>query len=325
MRRWLLRITFTVALLGAVLLSLFLYLSDQFTVPGPLTESAIVIIPPGTSLGGIAGLLARSGVIDSTLVFILGVRYEAATRELQAGEYAFPTHVSGWGAMDILRSGDTVVRHLTIPEGLTNFQVVQLLRETEGLQGDIPSLPGEGMLLPETYHFSWGDTREDIVLRMYQVMTETLREGWNSRAPGLPLKNPGEALVLASIVEKETALAEERPRIAAVFLNRLRRGMRLQSDPTVVYDLTGGKGVLGRPLAREDLKQETPSNTYVIDGLPPAPISNPGRLALQAVLHPAVSDDLYFVADGSGGHSFSGTLAEHNRNVARWRKIRDKN
>ena len=323
MRRWLLRITFTVAALGAVLLSLFLYLSDRFTVPGPLTGPVTLVIPPGAGLSGIAGLLARSGVIDSTTVFILGVRYEAATRELQAGEYAFPPHVGARGAMDILRSGDTVVRRLTIPEGLTNFQIAQLLRETEGLQGDIPLLPGEGMLLPETYHFSWGDSREDMILRMHQAMKETLHEGWNSRVSGLPLKNPQETLVLASIVEKETAVAEERPRIAAVFYNRLRRGMRLQSDPTVVYDLTGGKGGLGRTLTREDLKQETPSNTYVIDGLPPAPISNPGRQALRAVLHPAVSDDLYFVADGSGGHAFSGTLAEHNRNVAKWRKIRD--
>jgi UPF0755 protein len=218
-----------------------------------------------------------------------------------------------------------VARRLTIPEGLTNFQIAHLLWATEGLQGNIPPLPGEGMLFPETYHFSWGDTREDVILRLHQAMRKTLREGWNPRASGLPLKNSQEALILASIVEKETAVAEERPHIAAVFLNRLRHGMRLQSDPTVVYDLTDGKGALGRPLTREDLKQETPSNTYVIDGLPPTPISNPGRLALQAVLHPTVSDDLYFVADGSGGHAFSKTLAEHNRNVARWRKVRDKN
>jgi len=284
-----------------------------------------VIIPSETGLSGIAALLSHSGVIDSTLVFILGVRYEAATGELRAGEYAFSAHVSGRDAMDILRSGDTVARRLTIPEGLTNFQITRLLWATEGLQGNIPPLPGEGMLLPETYHFSWGDTREDVILRLHQAMRKTLREGWNPRASGLTLQNSQEALILASIVEKETAVAEERTHIAADFLNRLRHGMRLQSDPTVVYDLTDGKGALGRPLTREDLKQKTPSNTYVIDGLPPTPISNPGRLALQAVLHPAVSDDLYFVADGSGGHVFSKTLAEHNRNVARWRKIRDKN
>ena len=325
MRRWLPRITFTVVALGAVLLSLFFYLSARFTAPGPLVESAIVISPTETGLSGIAALLARSGVIDGTLVFILGVRYEAATGELQAGEYAFSAHVSGRDVMDILCSGDTVARRLTIPEGLTNFQIERLLWGTEGLQGNIPPLPSEGMLLPETYHFSWGDTREDVVLRLHQAMRKTLREGWNPRASGLPLKNSQEALILASIVEKETAVAEERPHIAAVFLNRLRRGMRLQSDPTVVYDLTDGKGALGRPLTREDLKQETPSNTYVIDGLPPTPISNPGRLALQAVLHPTVSDDLYFVADGSGGHAFSKTLAEHNRNVARWRKVKGKN
>lgn len=325
MRRWLLGVTLTVAALGAVLLSLFLYLADRFTASGPLVEPVTLIIPSGTGLRDITELLARSKVIDSTLVFVLGVRYEAATRGLQAGEYAFPAHVSGRGVMDILRSGDTVVRRLAVPEGLTNLRIAQLLRETEGLQGNIPMLPGEGMLLPETYHFSWGDTREEMVARMHRAMREALREGWDSRAPGLPLKNPQEALILASMVEKETAVAEERPRIAAVFLNRLRHRMRLQSDPTVVYDLTRGTSVLERALTREDLKRRTPSNTYVIDGLPPAPISNPGRLALMSVFHPAMGNDLYFVADGSGGHAFAKTLAEHNRNAAKWRKVRDKN
>lgn len=325
MGRWLLRITFTVAALGAVLLSLFFYLADRFTASGPLLEPVTLNIPSGTGLGDIAELLARSKVIDSALVFVLGVRYEAVSRDLQAGEYAFPAHVSARGTMDILRSGDTVVHRLTVPEGLTNLQIARLLRDTEGLRGDVPPLSGEGILLPETYHFSWGDTREDIVIRMRRAMREVLREGWNSRAPGLPLKNPQEALILASMVEKETAVAEERSRIAAVFLNRLRRRMRLQSDPTVVYDLSEGRGVLERSLTRENLKQETPSNTYVIEGLPPTPISNPGRLALKSVFHPATSDDLYFVADGSGGHAFAKTLAEHNRNAARWRKIRGGN
>ena len=324
MRRWLLRITFTAAALGVILLSLFFYLTDRFTTLGPLTEPVTLIIPSGTGLGEIAELLVQSKVVDSAMMFVLGVHYEAATRELQAGEYAFPAHVSARAAMDILRSGRTVIRRLTVPEGLTNLQVARLLYETEWLQGDVPPLPGEGILLPDTYHFSWGDARTEVVSRMHHAMREALKKEWNSREPGLPLKSPQEALILASIVEKETSVAEERPHIAAVFYNRLRRRIRLQSDPTVVYDLTGGTGPLGRTLTHEDLKQKTPSNTYMIDGLPPAPISNPGLLALHAVLHPAESDDLYFVADGSGGHVFSDTLTEHNRKVAKWRKVRDK-
>ena len=205
---------------------------------------------------------------------------------------------------------------------MTAAKIVKLLTALDGLSGDIAQPPGEGELLPETYHFSYGDTRNDVVDRMAGAMTRTLRELWPARAPGLPLKNELEAVVLASMIEKETGLADERARVAAVFVNRLARGMRLQSDPTVVYALTEGKGDLGRTLTRADLKTPSPYNTYVNKGLPPAPICNPGRESLVAALHPAKTKELYFVADGSGGHLFASNLAQHNRNVARWRKIR---
>ncbi|MCH8835131.1 MAG: endolytic transglycosylase MltG, partial [Proteobacteria bacterium] len=221
----------------------------------------------------------------------------------------------------LLQSGKTVVRRLTVAEGLTTTQVLAQLNRTEGLAGDLPSPPGEGTLLPETYHFSYGERRDAMVARMRAAMDETLARLWDSRAPGLPLKSPREALILASIVEKETALPEERSRIAAVFLNRLGKGMRLQSDPTVAYALTGGRGPLGRPLSRADLKTPSPFNTYLIDGLPPGPVSNPGRAAMAAVLDPVATEDFYFVADGTGGHVFARTLGEHNRNVVRWRKF----
>lgn len=221
----------------------------------------------------------------------------------------------------MLAAGRTVVRRLTVPEGFTTFQVVALVEGAEGLEGEVGDIPGEGELLPETFFYSWGDTRRQMIARARRAMSEALAELWPKRAPDLPLRSPAEAVVLASIVEKETAIGEERPQVAAVFINRLRRGMRLQADPTVIYGLTGGRSVLDRPLSRADLETAHPWNTYVIAGLPPTPIANPGRASLQAVLRPASSDDLYFVADGTGRHLFAATLAEHNRNVARLREI----
>ncbi len=223
--------------------------------------------------------------------------------------------------MNVLMFAKPVVRRLTVPEGLTTQQVLAQIDHTEGLEGKISTLPAEGGLLPETYDFSYGDSRQEMIVRMRKAMAETLATLWKTHAPEIRLQTPEQALILASIVEKETGRAEERPRVAAVFLNRLAHHMRLQSDPTVVYALANGKGPLGRPLTHADLDVASYYNTYLHDGLPPGPIANPGKASLVAVLHPADSDDLYFVADGAGGHVFAKTLDEHNKNVAHLRRM----
>ena len=292
-----------------------------YTRSGPLTAAKTVIVPRGAGVGDIARRLTDAGVLSGPLVFRLGVTITGADKSLRAGEYAFPAGTSPRGVSALLRSGNTAVRRLTVPEGLTTNEILAQLNGTEGLEGDAGPPPAEGSLLPETYHFAYGDRRDAMVRRMAAARDKTLAELWAAAPPGLPLKSPGGALILASMVEKETARPDERRRVAAVFLKRLRRGMRLQSDPTVIYGLTRGGTPLGRPLSRADLSAPSPYNTYLIDGLPPSPIANPGRAAIAAVLNPALTDELYFVADGSGGHVFARTLAEHNRNVAAWRKI----
>ena len=264
-------------------------------------------------------------LIDDPLLFRLGVRVLGKSRSLQSGEYVLPPGATMRNVVDILTSGKTVARRLTLAEGLTSFEFVQEIEQAEGLDGRIETVPAEGTLLPETYHYSRGDTRTEIVRRMERALDQVLAELWPGRAAELPLKTPEEAVVLASIVEKETGVDGERALVASVFVNRLSKGMRLQSDPTVVYGLTGGKGLLGRALTRQDLQTPHPYNTYLIDGLPPGPIANPGRAALEAVLNPAKTKFLYFVADGSGGHAFAATLDEHNRNVAKWRKFKRQN
>ena len=294
-----------------------------FTRPGKLDQPAIVYIEPGSGLRGIAETLHGKGVVEDPLVFRAGVRIVGLATKLRAGEYSFPARVSPLEAAKILESGETVLRRVTFAEGLTTAEIISQLMAVEGLEGLIDRAVAEGALLPETYYFSYGDRRVDIVNRMEQAMRDTLAELWPRRAGDLPLDTPDEAVILASIVEKETGVAAERPRVAGVFVNRLKRAMRLQSDPTVVYGITKGAGPLGRRLTRADLRKETPYNTYVIGGLPPGPIANPGRAAIEAVMQPAQTDELYFVADGTGGHVFSTTLQEHNRNVRKWRKIRD--
>jgi UPF0755 protein len=290
----------------------------QFTRPGPLTTDRTTVIPPGSGLQDIAETLASAGIIEIPEIFILGARITRSARDLKAGEFAFPARVSPREAMQVLRAGKTVVRRLTIAEGQTVTQVLERLSAAEGLVGAVDGPIPEGSLLPETYHFSFGDTRADLVKRMRRDMHETVNQLWKSRAAGLPLASPEEAVILASIVEKETGVAAERARVAGVFINRLKRRMRLQSDPTVAYGVAP-QG-LDRPLSRSDLKRNTPYNTYVHKGLPPGPITNPGRAALAATLNPAQTDFLYFVADGSGGHAFAKTLKAHNRNVARRRR-----
>ncbi|MEM9683056.1 MAG: endolytic transglycosylase MltG [Pseudomonadota bacterium] len=295
---------------------------EQFGAPGPLQKAETIVVERGASLRGIADQLAEAGVIDSPYLFSFLAWYEGAQHGLRAGEYAFDAGVSKRDVLDKLRRGVTVVHRVTLAEGLTSQEMMKVLEETDLLAGTSSAeAPLEGSLLPDTYHFSRGDTRDDIVDRMTRAMDVVLKELWAGRAVDLPLATPQEAVILASIVEKETAVPEERPRVAAVFINRLRKGMRLESDPTVVYGLTGGAGPLGRKLLRADLRKQHPYNTYRNFGLPPGPIANPGRDSLAAVLNPLETDEFFFVADGTGGHVFARTLAEHNRNVARWRKI----
>ena len=322
MRRFLTILLVLVALAGIGLYAGQQLVLERYQGPGPLAEEARVVIRSGAGLESIGAQLEAAGVIESAEVFGLAARATGQASRLKAGEYAFAPGISLEGTLDLLESGRTVVRRLTVPEGLTSVEVAALLSKAEGLTGEIPEAPPEGSLLPETYHYHWGDSRQVLLDRMQESLEAALEKLWAERAEGLPIDSPEEALVLASIVEKETGVASERPLVASVFLNRLARGMPLQSDPTVVYALTGGKGPLGRELTRADWKVDDPYNTYRVDRLPPGPIANPGRDALAAVLQPADSDYLYFVADGSGGHAFATTLAEHNRNVAEWRRIR---
>lgn len=288
---------------------------------GPLEADSAIVIPRGSGLDAISASLTEAGVVDTPLAFVAAAKITGANRALKAGEYAFPAHVSIAEALRILQSGKTVVRRFTVPEGLTSSQVVTLLRDDPSLSGEITSDPAEGTLLPETYHYSWGDGRADMLKRMQTAMQSALKAAWDKRSLSLPLDSPEQALVLASIVEKETSVPQERARVAGVFVNRLLANMRLQSDPTVVYALTQGDGTLGRALTRADWKVESPYNTYVVDGLPPSPIANPGKASLEAVMNPEQHDYVYFVADGTGGHAFAKTLAEHNRNVTRWREV----
>ncbi len=292
----------------------------RYTNPGPLSESRTVIIPRGSGVDDIAHQLWHAGIIGDPYSFILGVRIDGNAPRLRSGEYAFAARVTPRDVANELASGRMVVRRLTVPEGLTTAQVLALIQTAEGLEGDIGPIPAEGTMLPDTFFYSWGDSRRQIVTRAQHAMSETLGQLWSRRAADLPLRTPQEAVILASIVEKETGLPEERPHVASVFINRLRQNMRLQADPTVIYGLTHGQGTLDRPLSHADLETSNDWNTYTIDGLPPTPIDNPGRASLEAVLRPLQTDDLYFVADGSGRHVFAKTLAQHNRNVARLRE-----
>lgn len=293
-----------------------------YVAPGPLHQPTTVVVERGAGVNDIARLLRDKGVIANPRLFGAIARVSGVERRLKAGEYGFDPGVSKRDVLAVLLEGRTTVRKVTFAEGITVKEVVDVLADTEGLDGEVASIPREGTLLPNTYHFSLGDSRAAILERMERAMDATVDELWEKRVDGLPIQTKREAVILASIVEKETGIASERARVAAVFVNRLRKRMRMETDPTVVYGLTGGKGALGRALTRQDLKRDHPYNTYRIFGLPPGPICNPGRDSLAAVMNPLETDDLYFVADGTGGHAFARTLEEHNRNVAKWRKIR---
>lgn len=288
----------------------------------PATEAVTLIIQRGSSVQEIAKKLDKHGLVIHPLLFRVSAKFMSGN-QLKAGEYNFPAGLNVLEVTKMLRKGANVLRQITVAEGLSSYEVMQLLNNDNTLTGPINRQPAEGSLLPETYHYSFGDSRANFIKRMQRDQKELLKKLWANRDQSLPLKSPEEAVVLASVVEKETGFkAQERPMVASVFINRLRKRMPLQSDPTVIYAITEGKGPLGRSLLRKDLSIESPTNTYRNAGLPPQPICNPGRAALEAVFHPANTDFIYFVADGTGGHAFAKTLKQHNRNVSKWIKVR---
>jgi UPF0755 protein len=292
-----------------------------FTTEGPLSEAKTITLTEGTSRADIAQILQDNGIISDTRVMNVA-SYVSSYRggTLKSGEYEFAAGTPMAGVLNAILSGRVVTYKLTIPEGWTSQMALQRINENDVLTGPpIASLP-EGAVIADTQVFRRGMTRDKLVQDMQSDQVKLLDEIWVQKSPDSILKTKEELLTLASIVEKETGKPEERPRVAAVFLNRLKKGMRLQSDPTIIYGIVGGAGKLERALTRSDIDAKTPYNTYQIDGLPPGPIATPGRASLEAVVAPAVSEDLFFVADGTGGHAFAATLDEHNANVKKWRE-----
>jgi UPF0755 protein len=317
--RWVL---FFIALLVTLMGGALLLGHEMLAAKGPLEKTKNVLIPRGAGPATMARILQDEGVISHGRLFRVALMVDPNPKPIKAGEYEVPAHISMSALVDLLQSGKVVQRRLTVPEGATTAEIVELVRKTEALTGDVTLDVKEGDLLPETYFYSRDDTRDGMLSRMKEAMEKTLDEAWRKRAAGLPYASKRDALVLASIIEKETSVAAERTKVAAVFVNRLRLKMRLESDPTTIYGVTGGKGMQGRELTRADLQSSSPYNTYVVAGLPPGPICNPGRASILAAVAPAPRDrSLYFVADGQGGHVFAGNVYEHNRNVARWREI----
>ena len=318
---------FTVALVAMVTLSgIGLAVYHQYETPGPLESTRTIVVPKGEGRIAIAERLEKEGIITNRWTFIGGHLVQSwfgakKAPELKAGEYEIKDHASMRAVMDVLSDGKSILYKVTVPEGLTSQQIVERLKGEANLTGEITSIPAEGSLLPDTYQFSKGASRQEIVDRMQSEFQKLLSNLWEKRQPELPLRSIDDAVTLASIVEKETGKSDERERVAAVFHNRLKKGMRLQSDPTIIYGIAAGQGTLGRSLTKADIDAKTPYNTYQINGLPPGPIANPGRAAVEAVLNPAKTNDLYFVADGSGGHAFSETLKAHNSAVQKWREV----
>ncbi|TIW63274.1 MAG: endolytic transglycosylase MltG [Mesorhizobium sp.] len=304
-----------------------LYFGKQaFTEPGPSANGDTFLVKPNTGVQDIADQLERRGLISDARIFRLGVRATGNDSALRAGEYEIKPRASMRDIMELLKSGKSVMYSLTIPEGLTVEQALQRIAEQDALTGDMPAaMPPEGSLATDTLRFTRGATRQQMIDKLLADQKKLVDDVWERRAPDLPIANVEDFVTLASIVEKETGRGDERSRVAAVFLNRLAKGMRLQSDPTIIYGLFGGKGKpTDRPIYQSDIDKQTPYNTYLINGLPPTPIANPGRAALEAVANPSKTDDLYFVADGTGGHVFAATLEEHNQNVARYRALQKK-
>jgi UPF0755 protein len=307
----------------------YVYGKQKIETPGPLKDEKIVNIPSRAGMADIVDLLQREGVIDSRQggidynrwAFFAAVIAMKAHSELKSGEYAFQKNASMHDVINTMVEGKVIQHAFTVPEGLTSEQIVARLLENDVLAGQIKEIPREGTLLPETYKFPRGTPRDQVIQRMQQAQRRVLAEVWERRNADIPLKGPEQLVTLASIVEKETGKSDERSRVAAVFANRIRQKIKLQSDPTIIYGLVGGKGTLGRPIKRSEIQQPSPYNTYVIEGLPPGPIANPGRASLEATANPARTRDLFFVADGTGGHSFSETYDQHQKNVTKLRSI----
>ncbi|AQR62231.1 aminodeoxychorismate lyase [Brevundimonas sp. LM2] len=318
----------TAALAASATVSLFLIAGlawawSVYYAPGPSArsgDSTVVTLPSGSGVSAIAATLKSAGVIRSVDMFRAAATLTGADRRLRAGEYQVPTRASLKTVLALLTDGRVVRHFVTIPEGWSSAQAVDILNAEPVLTGTIAEVPDEGTLWPETYEVARGETRAAVIARMQRAASENLAKLWAQRGPTTVVRTPEEALILASIVEKETGIGAERPRVAAVFSNRIRVGMRLESDPTIIYGITKGRP-LGRGIRRSELERDTGYNTYLIDGLPPTPIANPGRQALAAVLNPPRSQDLFFVADGTGGHVFAETYDQHLANVARWRAI----
>jgi len=299
------------------------YLAQVASAPGPTKGEArarVFEAPRGASMTSLAGKLEKEGFIRNALAFKVSMRFLGLTGTPKAGEYAISPGASMVEIFDMLRKGKGLQYSFTVPEGFSSALTMDAMKADVHLVGDVVDAPPEGSLLPETYLYSRNTSRADLIKRMQEAQQKLLAQLWAKRAPNLPFSTPAQAVVLASIVEKETSIPEEYPQVAAVFVNRLRQNVRLESDPTIIYGITKGRP-LGRALTRTDIDTKTEWNTYRIDGLPPTPISNPGRKALAAVLNPAQTENLFFVADGTGGHAFARTLDEHNENVKRWRSI----
>jgi UPF0755 protein len=313
---------FTVLILLALVGGgLFVFARQSLEAPGPLEEDKIVNIPPRNGIRDIADILVQEGVIDHPWAFVVSAMLARSHDDLKFGEYQFTKQASLHEVINTLTDGKVVQHQVTLPEGLTSEQIVQRLMDTDVLSGNIKDVPKEGSLLPESYRYPRGTPREQVVQRMRQMRDRVVQEVWDHRMPDVPLRSPEELVILASIVEKETGRVDERSRVAAVFVNRLKQHMKLQSDPTIIYGLVGGKGTLGRPIQKREIEQPTSYNTYVIQGLPQGPICNPGRAALEAVAKPARTKELYFVADGNGGHTFSETLEQHQKAVEHLRAL----
>jgi UPF0755 protein len=294
----------------------------QFDKPGPLAYPTVFVVPRGEGVSAIARRLEQEGIINDRWTFFIAARYFKVHDKIKAGEYNIKAEASLRDVLDTLVEGKSILYSVSVPEGLTSWQVIERLKANPDLVGDILEIPPEGSLLPDTYRFARGTSRDELIRRMQGEQKKFIEGLWATRSRDLALTTPEQVINLAAIVEKEASRADERPRVAAVYLNRLKKRMRLEADPTIIYGASGGKGTLGRPILKSEVEDETnPYNTYRNAGLPPTPIANPGRAAIEAVLKPARSSDLFFVADGTGAHVFAESYSDHQKNVARWRAI----